>query len=228
MKKNLAIFDVDKTMFPGYSIIDFAEFLAKNELFKMEEWREFERLIGEYKKGSFGYNDFAVLIVDSYARGIVGQGVEEVNNLSNIFWQERITTIYGYVRPLLHDLFRENVEIIVVSGSTKESVWPMMDKLKIGKSYCTEIANDGGVYTDQVVVNVASHEGKSKVIKTILDDIGGDVKTYGFGDSVADLSFLELVDNPVVIGTHDKELEEVARREGWKIILNPNSERVEL
>lgn len=228
IKKSLAIFDVDKTMFPGYSIIDFAEFLAKNEYFKMEEWREFERLLSEYKKGSFGYNDFAVLIVDSYARGIGGQKVDDVNKLSKLFWQERIETIYGYVRPLFTDLSRVNAEIIVVSGSTTESILPMLNNLRIERYFCTQIEVSEGVFLPNVSINAAAHEGKMEIVKRLGENMGQYEQIYGFGDSVADLSFLELVNRPVVIGNHDKELAEVAKREGWKIVLDPNSERVEI
>lgn len=228
MKKTIAIFDVDKTMFPGYTIIDFAEYLKDNNHFKKEEWMEFERCISEYKKGVLSYNEFAILIVDSYAKGIVNQTVNNIDKLSKKFWEKRIDNVYGYVRPLFERLNKLNAEIIIVSGSTRESLNPMLDFFEVKKYYCTEVDLDGDVYGSTPRINAASHEGKTKIIKEIFEKIDPNNLVYGFGDSVADLSFLELVTKPFVIGNHDKELAEVALREGWRVVIDPNQERIEI
>jgi HAD superfamily hydrolase (TIGR01490 family) len=228
MNHNLAIFDVDKTMFPGYSIIDFAGYLKNKNKFIADEWQVFLSVIDKYKKGNLGYNDFATLVVESYARGIAGQQSNEIETLSLDFWKTRMKTMYGYLIPLLKTLKSLDTEVVVVSGSTEESMLPMLRELKIDKYYCTEIGIENGIFLSKVKHNIASHEGKLQIVKIIFEKANEYEKVYGFGDYVADLSFLELVDIPVVIGEHDKELVEVAKREGWRVVTDPNIETISL
>jgi len=228
MNTPVAIFDVDKTMFPGYSILDFALYLKGESRFNPGEWEEFQRLITEYKSGGLGYNEFAVLIVDSYARGLAGNNIEEINMMSQTFWNERVMSVYGYVVPLMQNLRDLNVGIVVISGSPIESLLPMFRKFDIMHYYTTEIDTKNGKFLSKVKINTASHEGKLEIVRKIFEEVDSNTTTYGFGYSVADLSFLELTNKSYVIGDHDKDLVEVARREGWRMLHDPNNERIEV
>lgn len=217
-----AFFDIDKTILPGYSIIDFAHFLSAHDRFKPSCWESISSGIEHYKKGQFTYNQFADIVISTYADGVCNQSVTDIDNLSQIFWSKRINTIYPFVDPLFKKLHAENANLVAISGSSIESLKPLLEKLKFDTSITTEIEIKDGQYLNRVKQNVGSHENKQKIIQEYFKGINRNGSyLYGFGDSVADLSFLSIVDLPVVIGDHDQELNKVAQRNGWKVVKNP-------
>lgn len=211
-----AIFDVDKTILPGYSIIDFARFLTKNGLFKPDQWYVMEQIIAIYKQ-NHDYNKFADQLVETYARGIAGQDVEDISQMSSKFWIERMTTIYPFIHPTMQELTRLNAEKIAISGSQIESIFPLLQFLQFNAAFTTQVSKSEGKYTGVVAINAASQSQKEKIVADIMATIPTGALTYGYGDSIADIAFLALVTKPTVVGTHDKVLNEIAIGKGWEI-----------
>lgn len=211
-----AIFDVDKTILPGYSIIDFAHFLMEKGLFKIEQWHTMEVIIDTYKK-DHDYNKFADQLVKTYARGIAGQKKEGVVQLSSEFWINRLTTIFPFIHPLMRELAELDARKIAISGSPIESIFPLLQFLRFDTAYATQVLESKGKYTNTVAINAASQFQKERIVAEIMATIPTGALTYGYGDSIADLAFLSLVTKPTVVGTHDKVLNAIAIKKGWKI-----------
>lgn len=210
----VALFDVDNTITPDYSIIDFASFLTKKGNFDSAQWAAIEDLKAVYKVDR-DYNKFADNIVLAYGRGIAGQDVEGIATLSSEFWGSRIETIF----PFIHTVMRElgDAKKIAISGSPLESLAPLLQFLGFDAAYTTKVKISNGKYESDIELNAASQSQKEMIVADIMAEIPEDTVTYGFGDSVADLAFLSLVANPTVVGTHDKDLQQVALEKGWKI-----------
>ncbi len=227
-RKMVAVFDIDKTLLPGYSIIDFAQFLVEQGLFKRESWEQIQEGMKRYKAKEVNYNQFADLVVEKYAQGLAGQEVMAIEAFSHVFWEVRLATLYPYVTELFARLREVGAYTIAISGSSYESLLPLFQHLNFSQIFSTQVLKDGGRYTDQVELNVASEDQKTKVVETILSLLGEEVDSMGFGDSIADAAFLRHVGLAVVIGTHDAELLALSQEHGWTHVPDPLREDLDL
>jgi len=110
-----------------------------------------------------------------------------------------------------------NAKKIAISGSSMESLVPLLEFLGFDAAYTTQVSMTNGKYDSEVEVNAASQAQKERIVAEVMAGIPEDAVTYGYGDSIADLTFLSLVTNPTVVGSHDKDLRKVALEKGWKI-----------
>lgn len=219
----LAIFDIDKTLKAGYSIIDFARYLTEIGKFNNEELSRIDVGLQQHKAGELDYNAFADLIVDAYSKGIAGQKEDELLTHSDSFWEQYSRGIYGYVEDLFRQLKEMNAETVAMSGSDKWSLAPLLSMLNFTRNFVTDYEVVEGVFTGKVVRNAASLSGKEELVKRAIGDGEYDV-IFGFGDSVADLAFLRLATHAFVIGRNDQNLIAEAEEKGWVIVddLNQN------
>ncbi len=221
----VAIFDIDKTVLPGFTIIDFARFLSEQGRFSMESMQTIDELLRV--KHTMTYNEFADRIVETYAQGIKGQSVEDVAGQSELFWKDRFKTIFPYVHTVFASLEEVGARRVAISGSTEESLAPFLRAFGFDQdSVTTKMVCEHGVYTGEVRLNAASEERKREIVSELFGHIPPGTRTIGFGDSVADLAFLERVDTAVVIGK-DEDLLKVGSLRGWSHIPNPKTETLQ-
>lgn len=218
-QKEVAIFDIDGTVQPGYNIFHLADELAKKGLFDQGALDKMVQQMKAYKAGSIDYNTFADLWVATYAEGIAGQDVRVVDAFSTKLWQTRRDTVYTFVHPLMNELRRAGSRTIAISGSPEESLKPLLELLRFDEWYTTQVARSNGQYTSRVQVNAASLAQKEGIVARVFDTIPPKTITHGYGDSVADLAFLKRVTHPTVVGTRDEELHAIAKQNGWPIII---------
>ena len=75
-----------------------------------------------------------------------------------------------------------------------------------------------GVYTGRPVGHFTYREGKAQAIRELAEKEGIDLsESYAYSDSESDLPMLRAVGHPVAVNP-DRELERVAREEGWRIM----------
>ena len=227
-KRVVAIFDIDNTLLPRYSIIDFAEFLAKQGLFDQATWKEIEGAIKEYRDKKITYNQFADIIVALYARGIAGQEVAQIEELSNSFWEARLATLFPYVKEVFTVLKEVGAHTIAISGSTLESLLPLIQHLEFSQVFCTQVGKEEGHFVDRVDLNVASEVKKEEIVEGIAEHLSDEVHSVGFGDSIADAAFLRHVLFAVVVGSRDDELLALAQEKKWIHVPNPLAEDTNL
>jgi HAD superfamily hydrolase (TIGR01490 family) len=75
-----------------------------------------------------------------------------------------------------------------------------------------------GVYTGRPAGPFTYREGKAEAIRQLAAERGIDLTaSYAYSDSESDLPMLRVVGHPVAVNP-DRELQRVARAEGWRII----------
>jgi len=216
----VTIFDADKTLLPGYSIIDFAEFLKNHHCFSPSTWNKFQHLLESYKHKQLDYNAFANEVVRLYAEGVRGQHIKVIQSLSGLFWRDRVQTLYPFVQPLFAELNTISAKKILISGSTLESLSGLIQSLRFQEIHTTLISTAGSVFLGTVKTNTASEKEKSKTVDDIFARHPKAI-TIGFGDSAADLSFLHRVSHPIVVGSHDSILQQKVIKDKWINIEKP-------
>ena len=75
-----------------------------------------------------------------------------------------------------------------------------------------------GVYTGRPDGPFTYREGKAEAIRELAEREGIDLaESYAYSDSESDLPMMRAVGHPVAVNP-DRELERVAREEGWRIM----------
>jgi phosphoserine phosphatase len=75
-----------------------------------------------------------------------------------------------------------------------------------------------GVYTGKAAGPFTYREGKAEALRELAASKGIDLaESYAYSDSESDLPMMRAVGHPVAVNP-DRELERVAREEGWRIM----------
>lgn len=115
---------------------------------------------------------------------------------------------------------RENYQPVFLSGSAIDFIKPLADYLNVEHCLATHLAiNDEGKYTGEIDGGSMIGEGKKNAVIKFLSSYHVDpMNCAGFGDHISDLDFLELVGEPHVVATNDKNLVSIAAKRNWPVI----------
>lgn len=215
----MAIFDIDGTIFRKnlhFELIDELSWLrvfprnARNTLIKLyTNWLEHKGV----------YEDYRRAIVDLYAEYIKGCSEKDVLKASKIvipFYENRT---YIFAEKLIKKLKGENYHIIAISGSPIEIVEEYNRRhLKFDAVFGSVYEIDErGYYTGGTVFEPTKHKGA--VVKQYVYENGLTLdNSYGIGDTESDVSFLELVENPIAFNPN-QNLKGIAEKKGWRIVV---------
>jgi HAD superfamily hydrolase (TIGR01490 family) len=108
-------------------------------------------------------------------------------------------------------------KIVLVSGSFKEILNPIMSYVKADHLMCSELELQGDFYTGCLLKQVIG-EGKWQAIREYVRDKNVDLSAcYAYGDHKSDLCFMSRVGHPVLVG-NSEEMMSIALKNGWAII----------
>jgi HAD superfamily hydrolase (TIGR01490 family) len=215
----IAIFDIDGTIFRKnlhFELIDELTWLGifpksvRNTLIKLyTNWLEHKGTYEVYRRA----------IVDLYATYIRGCSKKDVTRASKVvmpFYEDRT---YNFAESLIQKFKKENYHIIAISGSPIEIVEEYNRRhLKFNKAFGSVYELDkNGIYTGRTIFEPTKHKGalvKQYVYENnlILKD------SYGLGDTESDVSFLEMVENPIAFNPNHN-LKEIAQKRKWRIVV---------
>ncbi|QQS38406.1 haloacid dehalogenase-like hydrolase [Candidatus Woesebacteria bacterium] len=219
-----AIFDIDKTIYEGYSLIDFVEFMHSEGDFPVKQYDKLKETFLQYKKNIITYDQAVDISINVFTKGLEGKGYQDIKIKAEKFWAYNFNKVYEFAKLSIDYLHGVNAKTIAISGSINEIVYPLVHKLNFDTSYLTEIVKKNNVFSGEVIRNNGLSKSKEDIVKQIFSDINKDSMTIGFGDSIADFTFLDKVDIPVVVGKHDYELEKLVKIKGWTIIEDPRND----
>lgn len=221
-KKYITIWDIDKTLYKGYVIIDFGKYLDDIGYFEKNFSSRVDESLRMYQEGTVSYDSFAKSVYTIYGDNIFNKNQFEILQLSKVFWETSISNLYKASLDIYKLLNSMGSDHAAISGSSFESLYYLLDKLGFSKMKATEYETVEGNYTKKIVSTLVSHSDKSRLKERVLNQKNKYEITIGLGDNHADLSFLELVDYPIIIGTKDSDLMKWGEDNEVLIVDNPD------
>ena len=216
-ERTAAFFDVDRTLFPGSSMLALARPSRKAGLVNA-------RAVGT-----------AVLQQLFFARrGLADAKVEDYANLSAAFVRgldakklEEIATEYvpKLIEPKIYPAARQLMKlhrdagdmIILVSSAPREIVAPLAKLLGADDFACTDATVKDGFYTGEITRLMHARE-KGAAVERFQQKYNLDLKKCAaYGDAAGDVHMLELVGRPACVNP-DRELLAVARAQRWRVL----------
>ena len=217
MKKRLAVFDIDGTIFRSSLIVELVDGLVKEGLFPKEAKKEIERDYVAWLSRKGSYVTYIIKVVEVYQKYIKGINVDKAKTVAKKVIEREREKVYIYTRNLIANLKKENYFLLAISGSPDYIVEEFTKSLGFDGFYGGEYEVKNGLFTGRQLVEVSN--SKPEILIRFLKEYGFDLKdTIGIGDSEIDISFLSLVGNPIAFNP-DNVLAKVAKEKKWKIII---------
>jgi len=216
----LALFDLDGTLIKPKSVLSFYEFYLLNS----DETGDGEHRVKQFKKTikskmecTPSRMDLNQWFYESYFKGVSRSVLSEYSKQ----WLAYQLSLGGfYHEEILKELDlrrNEGYDLAIVTGSFYEVVKPIADQLGISDILCAPLEEVEGMYTGKLVASPTIATGKVEAINRFLSDNARNLKlSYGYGDDLSDLDYLEIVETPVAFDGMD--LGKVALSRNWKFI----------
>lgn len=229
----ISLFDIDGTLTTGdssFTIFTFAKYLANQGLMDQEGWGAMQVDFDKYKNSESSkedYKEFALNLVSHYAQGLKGRKLVDITTKAVDFLNDAIAgRIDGYqisnFSSGLVDIMNRHTITIAASGSPEESLTPLIQHLGISHLEATQLEVVDGVFTGNVIVNMAIDSSKGDIVEQLEKQGYDKEKSFAFGDSPHDKPLLGAVNELNAFGVgHNLELESMAKDNSWQVLKKP-------
>ncbi len=210
-----SFFDLDGTLSKGLLITEFSKHLVSTNLFPKENYSEIEKWNKLYLEKKVTYRKIAIEKPKIYAFSLKNRAVDDIKREAKVFVEKvKENLLYPYAKELVK-LMKKYGMTILISGSPVEVVTLLGEYFHFDLSYGTELEVKREVYTGKLKQNLIIKETKETILEKIIYENKIDLsKSFGFGDTEQDLSFLSKVGNPVALNPN-KELLFIAQKNSW-------------
>jgi len=212
--QNLAIFDIDGTLFEGSTQEILFGILRKNKVISNYQVVKFYCVYLLYKVGII--NDPVKLRRKAY-EGIKGIRKEEIYDYvkdNSYFFESKIPS---KSKEMIKFHRNNGDQIIALSASTDPIINEICRFLKIDEYICTQLEFIENEFTGKFISPPPYGEMKNNYIENYLSKNGPFGKVYYYADDLSDLSALEKVDIPVCVNPC-RRLKKIAISKKWQII----------
>ncbi len=216
MKKKIAVFDIDGTIFRSNLHFELFKGLVEYGIFPAIVLKEIEEYHDDWINRRGHYRDFEKSLIVSYQNRLKGKVVEDIQKVSRFIVAEKMEHVYVYTRDMIERL-RSEYLLVAISGSPREIVDAFTENWKFDTSYGTIYGSENGVYTGDVVF--PSYEIKDQTLTNFCTEHGLSLEgSIGIGDTNGGIAFLNLVEHPIVFNP-SQELFAKAKQRGWKTVV---------
>jgi HAD superfamily hydrolase (TIGR01490 family) len=217
MARGAAFFDLDKTLMQGSSALHFgraaykAGMVSRRQLAR-DAWANLKfRLNGSTDESTDALRE---RILES----IAGVRQRELDRLGHEVLAGILPLVY---REVLHEAWRHQDEgrpAYIVTAASHELAEVLARVLSLDGAVGMRSEVEDGVYTGRMGGPFTYRDGKAEAIRELAQREDFDLEaSYAYSDSESDLPMLRLVGHPVAVNP-DRELERVAREQGWEVM----------
>jgi HAD superfamily hydrolase (TIGR01490 family) len=218
MKRKLAIFDIDGTIFRKNLHFELIDELSWRGIFSKRARKILVEVYAKWLEHRGTYEDYRRAIVRIYERELKGCSQKDIIDASRKVAEFNKDRTYIFIRELIKKLRKEKCIIIAISGSPIEIVKEYNKYLKFDEVFGSVYETNGkGVYTGKTIFEPVKHKGH--LVGQYISEKNLILRgSYGVGDTESDISFLKMVEHPIAFNPN-MNLERVARGRKWKIVV---------
>lgn len=218
-KQRVAVFDVDGTIFRSSLLIEVVNACIEKKLFPASAHDVYAKELELWQNRKGDYNDYIMGVVNSFMTNIKGVYYGDFVDLARSTITKQQHRTYRYTRDLIQKLRKDGYFLLAISHSPKAILDIFCPALGFDKVY-------GMMYeigpSDKFTGNVSDAAfilNKAGVLERAVEKEGLTLDdSFGVGDTESDISFLELVDNPICFNPN-AGLYTVAKTRKWKIVV---------
>ena len=214
---NLAFFDVDYTLYQGFTVVQFFKaFAEKNHRDDlMAERQELELAL---RAGRIDQQRLVEWSMGLSARAVEGFSLESVTQqIKHTIDTEGV--FFPWVEPLLEYLKKKKFRIYLISASIEPMIAEIANRLGIEHYFATVLEQSNGIYTGKVLT-VRNGNSKLDSLNKVISGISEDNDVIAFGDSDGDVAMLSAADQGFVVDPveYSDKILAAAAQNGWPIL----------
>ena len=217
--RRMAVFDVDGTIFRSSLLISLVNHLVQTGAFPKHAERVYERAHTRWLDREGDYEEYIQAVIEAFQKHLKGIYYGVLADAAEEVVEKEYKRLYRYTRDLLTDLKKRGYFLLAVSHSPKTILDKFCPRLGFDKVYGTiyEIGPQEcftGEITDAHLIH-----NKASIVRRAVEKEGLTLeKSIGVGDTESDISFLEMVSEPICFNPNQK-LYRYAKRMGWKVVV---------
>lgn len=218
-EKKVAVFDVDGTIFRSSLLIQLVDTLIDMDAFPRDAQKVYEREHTRWLNREGDYQEYIEAVVRAFRAHLKGLHYGLLADAADKMVERQWKRTYRYTRELLASLKERNYFLLAVSHSPKTVLDKFCPRLGFDKVYGVvyEIGPQecftGTVAEEHLIYN------KANILKRAIEKEELTLRnSVGVGDTESDVSFLEMVAQPICFNPNMK-LYRYAKRMGWKVVV---------
>jgi len=212
-----AFFDLDKTLIEGSSAFHFARAAYRAGVISRRQiasdaWANLRfRIEGSTDEKSDALRERVL-------EALAGQRVVDLQRLGPAVLAGILPRVYPEVLAEAHAHQDAGRSVYIVTAASQELADVLATVLVLDGGIGTRSEIRDEVYTGRPDGPFTYRDGKAEAIQLLAEERGIDLsESYAYSDSESDLPMMRAVGHPVAVNP-DRELERVARAEGWRIM----------
>lgn len=220
MRSSYAFFDLDGTLITEKSLLSFfAFYLEVEELARLARWVEFSRELAARMAGGAQREQLNAWF---YRNALAGIRVDRLRELAARWCSERCSDSIFFNARVVDCLERhraEHVGTVIVTGSFREVVAPVAERLNVDHVICAPLEEADGRYTGALTARPTIGKGKLAAVDRFIAAHDVDAAScFGYGDDHTDIDFLRRLGRPRVPANSTTELLLHALGQGWDVL----------
>ena len=219
MKRKVAVFDVDGTIFRSSLLIQLIDVLIEKDLFPESARAVYEHERERWLNREGDYEAYMEAVVVAFRRHVKGVHYDAFSDAATEMVERQWKRDYRYTRELLKELKRKDHFLLAVSHSPKTVLDKFCPRLGFDKSYGILYETGpqdrftGAIIDEHLILN------KATILKRAIEKEDLSLAhSIGVGDTESDVPFIEMVARPICFNPNMK-LYRYAKRMGWKIVV---------
>ncbi len=217
MKKKLAIFDIDGTIFRNSLLIELHWKLIKDGVFPKSDLAKIDSYYWAWVNREGSYQEYLDKVIESFDKGIKGKRVDVIRSAAREVVERQNKIVYRFTRDLIKKI-RKEYFLLAISGSPIETVEEFNRFWKFDAITGTTHEERFGRYTGKKIL-VPSADKKGVIIDFLQTHPNiSTTGSIGIGDTESDIGIFDMVQRPICFNP-TKKLFEVAKRKKWPIVV---------
>lgn len=213
--KKVALFDLDNTVYNGYSVIALIESQIFRGYFSIGEVFSLLNDMRKYRKGLLDYDTAMTNGLLQWAKGLKGKNYNKVAEHTRKFYSNHKRNFFPYVSTLI-PILKQTHDIYFVTGEPQFVGKALVSLFDVDGFSSSMMEVKNGIFTGKVTDILSHRSGKKLAAEKILSQYSKK-GSFAFGDSEGDLEMLKLVEYPVCVNS-SKELEKIGLKEKWMMV----------
>jgi HAD superfamily hydrolase (TIGR01490 family) len=218
-QKKLALFDIDGTIFRSSLLIEVVEELIDAKIFDESVRATYIKQKEAWLDRRGDYEAYVGATVDAFVKNLKGVQYKELEWVSKRIVDRLGFRVYRHTTDLVHSLRDRGYYLVAISHSPKIIVDQFARRLGFHKVYGMMYEVGPNDRFTGLVQDLHLIGNKANILKRVVEKENLTFKgSVGVGDTETDISFLELVEKPLVFNPNKKLLKH-ARRMGWPVVV---------